>query len=116
MNEKFLTLPNGRKIRLNTPEEDAAIQKGIAEDPDAHEWTDEDFATAKPAAEFFSPEKYAALINHRPRGRPKAETPKVFTAIRLDADLLAAFKSGGKGWQTRINAALREWLDTRAVA
>jgi len=46
----------------------------------------------------------------RPRGRPKADETKVFTAIRLDADLLAAFKSTGKGWQTRVNAALRQYI------
>ena len=31
-------------------------------------------------------------------------------AIRLDADLLDAFKSTGKGWQTRMNAALRQFI------
>jgi hypothetical protein len=31
--------------------------------------------------------------------------------MRLDDDLLQAFKSKGRGWQTRINSALREWLN-----
>lgn len=31
-------------------------------------------------------------------------------AIRLDADVLAWFKQGGEGYQTRINAALREYM------
>ena len=44
------------------------------------------------------------------RGRPKAEVTKVSTTVRFDADLLAAFKATGKGWQTRLNDALREWL------
>ncbi len=42
------------------------------------------------------------------RGRPKSENPKVQTTIRLDADVIAAFKEGGPGWQSRINAALRK--------
>lgn len=46
----------------------------------------------------------------RPRGRPKAGATKVFTAIRLDADLLQTFKATGKGWQTRVNAALRQYV------
>jgi uncharacterized protein (DUF4415 family) len=46
----------------------------------------------------------------RPRGRPKADETKVFTAIRLDADLLETFKATGKGWQTRVNAALRQFI------
>lgn len=32
--------------------------------------------------------------------------------IRLDPDVLDAFKRRGPGWQTRMNAALREWLAT----
>ena len=40
------------------------------------------------------------------RGRPKVADPKIFTAIRLDADLVDAFKSTGKGWQTRAAALL----------
>lgn len=43
-------------------------------------------------------------------GRPRKPNPKVFTSLRLDAEILAQFKAGGKGWQSRINAALREWL------
>jgi uncharacterized protein (DUF4415 family) len=34
----------------------------------------------------------------------------VFTGIRLDADVVDTFKATGKGWQTRMNAALRDWL------
>lgn len=42
------------------------------------------------------------------RGRPKAPVAKVSTTIRLDPDVLAAFRAGGAGWQSRINAALRK--------
>ena len=31
--------------------------------------------------------------------------------LRLDADLVAFFEAQGKGYQTRINAALREWVE-----
>ena len=42
------------------------------------------------------------------RGRPKAAVTKVSTTIRLDPDVLAAFKADGPGWQSRINQALRK--------
>ena len=42
------------------------------------------------------------------RGRPKAAVTKISTTIRLDPDVLAAFKADGPGWQTRINQALRK--------
>jgi uncharacterized protein (DUF4415 family) len=47
------------------------------------------------------------------RGRPLVDTPKTSTTIRLDADILARFRQDGPGWQSRINAALREWLSQR---
>ena len=50
------------------------------------------------------------------RGRPPVATPKVSTTIRLSPDVLAHFKAGGRGWQTRINAALREWIRTQDPA
>ncbi len=47
------------------------------------------------------------------QGRP-AGSNKVSTTIRFDADVLAALKSTGKGWQTRVNDAMREWLKNHA--
>jgi len=37
----------------------------------------------------------------------KVEPVKVSLSIKIDADVLAWFKSKGKGYQTRINKALR---------
>ncbi len=45
----------------------------------------------------------------RGRGKQKAPT-KVSTTVRFDADVLDAFKSSGRGWQTRMNDVLKEWL------
>ena len=42
------------------------------------------------------------------RGRPKADFTKVSTTIRLDPDVIAAFRAEGAGWQSRINDALRK--------
>jgi uncharacterized protein (DUF4415 family) len=41
------------------------------------------------------------------RGRPLATERKVSTTNRLAADV-EAFRAGGDGWQSRINAALRD--------
>jgi uncharacterized protein (DUF4415 family) len=42
------------------------------------------------------------------RGRgPQAAPTKVLTTIRLDADVLAFFRAQGRGYQSRINEALR---------
>jgi uncharacterized protein (DUF4415 family) len=44
----------------------------------------------------------------RPVGRPKKAAPKQAVSIRLDPDVVAHFRAGGPGWQSRINAALRK--------
>ena len=96
---------------IPTHEEDAVINAGIAVDSDSRKLNDKWFPETKLASKAFTPEVYAALVAmKRPRGRPKADETKVFTAIRLDADLLEAFKATGKGWQTRVNAALRQYI------
>jgi uncharacterized protein (DUF4415 family) len=51
----------------------------------------------------------------RRRGRP-AGSDKESTTIRFDRDVLAAFRASGPGWQTRMNAALRDWLKTHSSA
>lgn len=40
-------------------------------------------------------------------GRPPLPQTKVQTTLRLDRDVVDHFRAGGKGWQGRINAALR---------
>jgi len=75
------------------------------------ELTEEDFARAVPhigvpqvnEAEFRQAWKKASKI-----GRPKSEHPKEAVNLRLDPDVLAHFRAGGPGWQSRINAALRK--------
>ena len=73
----------------------------------APDWVDPD-----DAPDLSQPE-WAAKLASVPvrRGRPRVAVRKVSTTIRLDADVLAAFREQGEGWQTRINAALREWLE-----
>jgi uncharacterized protein (DUF4415 family) len=100
---------SGRVIIMPTAEEEAQINAGIAADPDTFELDDDWFARALPAREFFSPEVYAQLCALRQRG-PKDKPLKVPTTTRFDADVLAALKASGKGWQTRVNEAMREWV------
>ena len=42
------------------------------------------------------------------RGRPPLPHPKQALKLRLDADVLAAYRKTGASWQTRINADLRK--------
>jgi len=56
-----------------------------------------------------------AMASYRAkRGRPVGSGTKKQVAIRLDRDVLAQFRSSGAGWQTRMNAALRDWLKSHS--
>ena len=59
------------------------------------------------------PEKFAKAAGRR--GRPPVARPKVSTTIRLSQDVIDHFKAGGRGWQTRIDKALREWIGKHDV-
>ncbi|QEK91894.1 hypothetical protein E2544_08755 [Achromobacter insolitus] len=79
-----------------TREEDEAINRGIAADPDTYELGAADLKQMKKI------------------GRPKAEVTKERITIRLSPDVLERFRATGTGWQTRVDAALRDWLKTHA--
>ncbi|CCA89981.1 BrnA antitoxin family protein [Novosphingobium sp. PP1Y] len=69
------------------------------------EWTAEDFARAKPFAEAF-PDLAKTIRARGPQKAPK----KVSTTLRLSPEVIEHFKSGGPGWQSRIDAALKDWV------
>jgi uncharacterized protein (DUF4415 family) len=77
--------------------------RDLREVRDNPEWTAEDFAKAKPFAEVF-PELAASI--RRGRGPNKAPTKKL-VSLRLSGQAIEAYKAGGPGWQSRIDADLR---------
>ena len=83
-----------RAIRSDLKKVDAHVIKP-GEYDDAPELTDAQIADA------------TVTIGIRPRGRPKSENRKAAISLRVDADVLDAFKSTGEGWQTRMNGILR---------
>ena len=86
-----------------TDEEEAEIQRQIAEDPDAPEWMEEDWTRARPAVEVH-PE--IVEWSGRTQGKQKAHK-KELISIRLDSDITDHFRADGPGWQTRLNDTLR---------
>ena len=75
--------------------EDAAITAAAMSDPDAVPFTDAQWATVKPNVRT---------------GRPKAEVTKERITIRLSRDVVTQFRATGVGWQTRMDAALRQYI------
>jgi uncharacterized protein (DUF4415 family) len=91
---------------------DNAASRPDEENP---EWTAEDFRKAGPALEVLREvfgEKAADAVRRRP-GRPANPDRKVNQTLRLDADVLAAHRDLGPGWQARMNRVLREHMPER---
>ena len=95
-----------------TPEEDAAINAGIASDPDTSELDEEWFKRARPAGEVDP-----ALVEEykRTRGKPALPTRAV-AEIKIDSDLYKRLRQEGDDWQERINQILRIAILGRRVA
>jgi uncharacterized protein (DUF4415 family) len=74
-------------------------------------WVDPDDAPELDEAFFAEADhrRNGELIQ-RGRGRPKLARGKALVSIRLDQDVLEALRGLGAGWQTKANAALKEWL------
>lgn len=92
------------KSKLIDPHDD---QSKPIDDEDNPEWTEADFANARPFREVF-PEQYAAL--KRQGGRPRLASPKVHIGLRLAADVVDGIRASGPGYNVRVEAVLREAL------
>ena len=80
---------------LVTNLEEEKIQKGIRADPDAQSLSDAEWEKVKPFVRL---------------GRPKAEVTKERITIRLSRDVVSTFRATGDGWQTRMDAALKQYI------
>jgi uncharacterized protein (DUF4415 family) len=46
---------------------------------------------------------------------PQKEPTKERITIRLSPDVLRSFRASGSGWQSRMDSALRDWLQTHSL-
>ena len=77
--------------------DDGAIAKAVASDPDAAPLEDEGLRLIR-------------------RGRPRKTITKKRITIRLSPDVVDTFRATGKGWQTRVDEALKDWLEHHRAA
>ncbi|PMS19985.1 antitoxin [Trinickia dabaoshanensis] len=80
-------------------------------------WGDAEFARARNAEtvlpELFGAEAAAQMLKRR--GRPKSANAKVALKLRIDPDVVEAYRAQGSGWQTRINEALRDYAKSHGL-
>ena len=95
------------RFKLPTPEEEAAINRGIAADPDNAELDDAAFAAMQPARTLVP----AIVAAHARRKRgPQKRPTKELISLRLDRELVDALRASGAGWQRRAGEMLRKAL------
>ncbi|MCP4168481.1 MAG: BrnA antitoxin family protein [Chloroflexi bacterium] len=86
---------------------DSEIDAAIPTDADAAPIADiEDFERARPVAEVVP-----RVVEWRRRGRgPQKKPIKVPVSIRLSPEVIVYFQSQGKGWQSRMDEVLQEYV------
>lgn len=83
------------------------------EDGEVRTLTADDLRLFKPARDVL-PATLQKKLGMRARGPQKA-APKVSTTIRLSPDVVQAFRASGSGWQSRVDAALKDWLKEHSL-
>lgn len=89
-------------VAMPTAEEDKAITAAARSDPDAQPLT---------------PKQLKEMVPLRTlRGRPKSGNKKLLVSVRYSPEVVAYFKSTGAGWQSRMDEALREYVEQHRAA
>lgn len=107
----------GLKMTTMTPEEMRAAQEHGESKTDWELLHKNKLAGIEPEHDEDSPDATVAIRNaiaHHRAGRPAGSGNKEQIAIRFDKEVLEAFRSTGRGWQTRMNDALKAWLKEHA--
>ena len=81
-------------------------------DEDNPEWVAEDFKQAMPLSGL--PKTLQTKLERRARGAQLTATKERIT-IRLSPTVVESFRATGTGWQTRMDAALQDWLSSHAL-
>jgi uncharacterized protein (DUF4415 family) len=109
-----------KRNAISAPFDEAFISAAIAAAPEAPVDDPENPATRPEDWNgAITSHSYAELktgLAERRRRGPGKIPKKEPTTIRFSPDVLAAFRATGKGWQTRMDDALREWLQTHRAA
>lgn len=68
-------------------------------------------ARCDPDAPPLTPKQLKSMVPLRAiRGRPKSEKKKTLISIRYSPEVVAYFKSMGKGWQSLMDSVLRRYV------
>src|SRR4030065_2919084 len=104
-----LSMPRSKIVRYTSKETEEMIRRG----EDRTDWArvkamkDKDIVIDDDAPEPTAEQWAKAIVTDR---RP----PKKNITLRIDPDIIDWFKAKGKGYQTRMNAVLRAYMQMQA--
>lgn len=92
-----------KKINLMMPtlEDDRLITQAAESDPDSLPLTDEQMRAMVPIRVV--------------RGRPKLANKKQLVSIRYSPEVIDYFRSSGAGWQARMDAVLKVYVEAHST-
>lgn len=89
------------------------IQKMIGQGEDQTDWARVDTMTEEELEASIDWEDEDGFdLSQATPGLPPLPGPKKQVTVRVDKDVLDWFKSQGRGYQTRMNAVLRAWVES----
>ena len=71
------------------------------------EWTAEEIRQARPLMDVLPKETAEAVRRYRGQRGPQKSPTKELVSLRIDRDIVEAYRATGSGWQKRANEALR---------
>lgn len=89
------------------------MNKKIKTDKEDFEWTEAELKASKKINSL--PKSLQLKLAARKTRGPQTSPTKISTTIRLSSDVIASFKTTGSGWQTKIDHALKQWLEEHAL-
>jgi uncharacterized protein (DUF4415 family) len=92
-----------KKISLKIPtlEENQLITAAAESDPDALPLTDDQMNAMVPMSML--------------RGRPKLANKKKLVSIRYSPEVIDYFRASGAGWQARMDAVLKDYVEAHST-
>ncbi|MEY3776955.1 MAG: hypothetical protein RIR83_992 [Pseudomonadota bacterium] len=89
------------------------MNKKIKKDPEDFEWTAAELKTSKKINSL--PKSLQQKITSRKNRGAQVAPTKISTTIRLSSEVVQSFKATGAGWQSKIDLALKEWLEEHTL-
>jgi uncharacterized protein (DUF4415 family) len=89
------------------------MNRTIKKDLEDFEWTAAEIKASKKVNSL--PKSLQQKIAARKTRGPQVSPTKISTTIRLSSEVVESFKATGAGWQSKIDLALKQWLEEHTL-